>query len=145
MQPETALAIATMISGFGASSIDVDAQLEAYRVACEDCREDAIKTVCKRFLRGEVAGHKAHRLPTAAEFAQECRSEHAAVTARENRGKLLPRPEERGNTHTPEHRERMLNLLGLLSRACRGDRAAQKALRPWGWRSDDDEHKEAAE
>lgn len=145
MQPETALAIATMISGFGQSSIDVDAQLEAYRMACEDCREDVIRTVCRRFIRGEVEGHKAHRLPTAAEFAQECRSEHSAVTARENRSRALPKPSQDTNEHPPEHRMKMRGLIDLWKKAWAGDKRAGRALRGHGWRSDDDDKQEAAE
>lgn len=103
-------------------------------LAVEGYRADAICVTSARFIRGEVVGHKSHRLPTTAEFGQECKSIHNSLIARENRLNALPKPDDQPTTHTPEHRERMLNLLDLLSRACRGDRAAQKALEPWGWK-----------
>jgi hypothetical protein len=124
-----------MISGFGPSSTDVDTQIRAYFIAADGAREDAIRSACKRFIRGEVPGHKANRLPTSAEFAQECRSEHSAISARENRRTALPKPDNEF-VASPEHRQRMRGLFGLLKRARAGDPEAQKQMRKHGWRDD---------
>lgn len=66
-----------MITGFNASSTDVDTQLKAFIIAAHGNRSDAIQSAAARFIRGEVEGHKRNRCPTVAEFAAECRSEHS--------------------------------------------------------------------
>lgn len=81
MQPETSLAIATMITGFDQFNTDPDTQLLAYSIAADGYREDAVRSACKRFIRGEVKGHKAGKLPTVAEFSIECKSEHSVIDA----------------------------------------------------------------
>jgi hypothetical protein len=75
------LAIATMITGFDQFSTEPDTQLLAYSIAADGYREDAVRSACKRFIRGEVKGHKAGKLPTVAEFSIECKSEHSVIDA----------------------------------------------------------------
>lgn len=89
----------------------------------------------RRFIQGEVADHKAGRLPTVAEFAKECRSAHAELDARDwarNR-KALPAPEQ-GPAMSEEHRAKMLSLISTWKRAWAGDRQARRDLEPWGWK-----------
>lgn len=130
MQPESLSAIAAMITGFNASSIDADTQLNAYAIAAHGNRSDAIQSAAARFIRGEVEGHKANRCPTAAEFAKECRSEHSRIVANENRKhrRIEAQPKEEQSL---EHRMKMGALLKTLNRALNGEREAQEYLDAW--------------
>lgn len=100
MQPETKLAIATMITGFDQFNTEPDTQLLAYTIAADGYREDAVRSACKRFIRGEVKGHKAGKLPTVAEFSIECKSEHAVIDAADWRARR-----QQTITHQPEPSE----------------------------------------
>lgn len=123
------MAIATMITGFGQFSTDPDTQIRAYIIAADGCRDDAITSACKRFIRGEVKGHKASYLPTSAEFGQECRSEHDAIVARENRRPSLPTPPER--VISPEEKAKVATKMKALKAAMRGDQEARRIV---GWK-----------
>lgn len=122
------MAIATMITGFGQYNIDADTQIRAYVIAADGCRDDAIVSACKRFIRGEVKGHKASRLPTTAEFAQECRSENDTIVARESRRPALPKPPE--PIISPEEKARVAEKMKHLRAAIRGDQEARRVV---GW------------
>lgn len=131
MQPESLSAIAAMITGFNASSIDADTQLNAYAIAAHGNRPDAIQSAAARFIRGEVEAHKRKdRCPTVAEFATECRSEHSRIVANENRRhrRITAQPQAE---QTIEHRMKMGALLKTLNRALNGEREAQEYLDEW--------------
>lgn len=131
------MAIATMISGFGPSNTDVDLQIRSYHIAADGCREDAVRLASRRFIQGDVSGHKSGYLPTVAEFAKECRAAVAELDARDwakSRKALPPPTSQEASVNTPEHRAKMYGLITKWKRAMAGDRQAQEELRPWGWK-----------
>lgn len=118
-----------MISGFGGSSTDPDITLRAYEIAADGCSDDAIQRTAGLFIRGEVKEHKAHRLPTTAEFGKECRSNHSAIEAAKNRKPMLPKGEDEYTAQpTPEGRARMLGLIATWRKAWAGDQRSISEL-----------------
>lgn len=126
-----------MITGFNASSIDPEIQLNAFAIAAHGNRSDAIQSAAARFIRGEVDSHKKKdRCPTVAEFAQECRSEHSRLQAKEwaDRRKALPAPEPEPE-RTPEEQAKWRFWFATLSASMRGDPEAKRLIEGKGWRS----------
>lgn len=117
-----------MITGFGQFSTDPDTQIKAYIIAADGCRDDAIVSACIRFTQGKVKSHKASRLPTSAEFGQECRSENDLMEARARYKPPLPKPPE--PVISAEEKQRVARKMKLLNLAMKGDQLARQKL---GW------------